>query len=178
MNARPERLARELHVHRRELVLLNATNYAPAQKGKRLHSRRRLATGLFLVAMQAGRHWHHESSPVVVGVFKTEFNVGQKAALQALQRVRDLFFDPAETFDQAGKGLAADILEQLGFVLKVEVDGCGRVFDPVRDAAHRNIFVALADEKLACGAQNLLPQEIFLPGSPLMNAHVENASLT
>jgi hypothetical protein len=60
----------------------------------------------------------------------------------------------------------------------VQVDRGGRVIDPLGDPPHRELLVAVAHEQIARRVEDLLAEERFLTGAPVLDSHALRRHLT
>src|SRR5208283_2597158 len=169
VNTAPQGLASEFGILRAQVPSGDAIKNTAAQEFKGLDARRIRPKILGLVEALGRRH--HENDAIMLRILKAKVDVGHKAALQAFQRIAGLFVNLGQVMDQAGKSFVAKLLEQFGFILEIEVDGGGGVFNLVGNAAHGDTLETFLDEELAGGIEDFLAQEAFLAGLAFFNAH-------
>jgi hypothetical protein len=98
----------------------------------------------------------HEDQPVFIGMAETEAGIGLAEAAHTLHRIIDGLFDLADGLDQMPEGLIAKRQHQRFLVLEIEVKRRRRNADPVGDASDRGLIVALLEEQLLGGVEDLL----------------------
>src|SRR5271155_5385065 len=119
-----------------------------------------------------GRAGHHERDFVMVGILESELDIRTEAAFQTLERIANSLIQNGLIANQAAEGFLADAVEQVGFVLEIEIDGSGRVFDFLRDFAHGDVLKAFPHKQIAGGVENLLAWFLFLAGSTFLAPNV------
>ena len=72
---------------------------------------------------------------------------------------------------EARKGFDADLFEELRFIFEVKINGCGGIFDLVRNTTHGDIFVAFLNEKLAGSVEDFLAEEFLLAELAFSETH-------
>src|SRR4030081_1655693 len=80
--------------------------------------------------------------------------------------------------EEAGERLLADAVEDVGLVGKVEIDRHRRVADAARDLGQGHVAIALLDEQLAGGVEDLAPRGLFalgVPSTSLLQRHLPTA---
>ena len=54
---------------------------------------------------------HHENDAIMLGIFKTELDVGHQAALQTFQGIAGLLENAIQMMNQARERIVADLIE-------------------------------------------------------------------
>src|ERR1700674_1002903 len=125
------------------------------------------------------RNEHHECGSVMMRIGEAKFDISDQPPFELFYWVSRLIYDLAQPLHQPSKGFLAYLLQQLGFILEVDVNRRRRILDLVRNPPHGHIFISIAHEQFAGGIQDLLPEKLLLPRSAFFYAHAASeASLT
>jgi hypothetical protein len=106
----------------------------------------------------------------VVRVLETKSNVGDETPLEALDWVPGQLLDTRQYMRKSRKGLLANLFEQLSLILEIQIDGGRGILNFVSDPAHGDVFIAVFDEEFPGCVEDLLAQELFLPGLTFFDA--------